>query len=311
MTRGQSVTPAVRQQDTEYSGPYPVSLFPSSAPPPVPAEPYPAAYSDRSPVSTPLPLDFAEPAARAETEAPERFSYRARISAFVVYLAVFTIISLPLQLLRPLVENWSGVAVLRLNVALSLLLYIPIVGVALYVLRRNAGLEPRPSLRALLAGLGLHSPYPLRDVGLGALAYLMALPLFSVATIISQWLFHRYHTPINPVQMETMLTQNPLDQLLLLAEAALAAPLVEETMFRGLLYPALRTRWGMWGGMAISAAIFALVHPTLPGGFLPLWTLGAVFAYVYERRGSLLPCIVMHGLHNGLLLISLFVTFGK
>lgn len=54
--------------------------------------------------------------------------------------------------------------------------------------------------------------------------------------------------------------------------------------------------------MILSAAVFALVHPTLPGGFLPLWAMGAIWAFTFERRNSLLPSILMHALNNGLLI---------
>ena len=115
-------------------------------------------------------------------------------------------------------------------------------------------------------------------------------------------LFSRFETPPHPVLMSIAGLHTPLDRALLFIESAIAPPLVEELMFRGLLYPALREKWGVAGGIALSAAIFALVHPTLPGGFLPLWSMGAIWAFTFERRNSLLPGILMHALNNGLLI---------
>ena len=62
---------------------------------------------------------------------------------------------------------------------------------------------------------------------------------------------------------------------------------------------AARAQMGVPGAVALSAAFFAIVHPTLPGEFLPIWTLGIALALVYEWRQSLLPGIILHGINNG------------
>jgi len=49
--------------------------------------------------------------------------------------------------------------------------------------------------------------------------------------------------------------------------------------------------------MLVSAVLFAGVHLDA-GGFLPLLTLGMLFAFTLERTRSILPCMVAHGLWN-------------
>ncbi len=244
-----------------------------------------------------------------------RFSYRARTIAFSVYMAVFMIIGLPLHLLRPVFENWSAGALTRLNTVLEIVLYVPVVFIALWVLRRLAAAESPsrtlPTWRETFQALGMTSQRPLADIGVGTLNYVMLMPLFFAVTAFSQWIFARYHTPINPVQFDSMMAQSNLDRLLLLLVTAVAAPIVEELMFRGVLYPALKGPWGAVGAAALSGAVFAVVHPTIPGGFLPIMLLGFAFALTYERRGSLLPNIVMHGIHNGLILLTVFFLFAR
>jgi len=82
-------------------------------------------------------------------------------------------------------------------------------------------------------------------------------------------------------------------------------------MFRGLLMPALRLRWGPIGGVLLTSAIFAMLHPNLPEGFLPLWSIGSAFAVVCVRRQSLVPAIFMHAIHNGLITVGMFLLFSK
>jgi membrane protease YdiL (CAAX protease family) len=139
----------------------------------------------------------------------------------------------------------------------------------------------------------------------------MVVPVFLLSALASSRLFQSVHTPINPVQIQALSAIGPFDQLLMLVETAVAAPIVEELMFRGLLFPALRSRWGYVSGVVLTSAVFGLLHPNLPAGFLPLWTLGAAFAVVFQRRQSLLPCIVMHALHNGFVTVMMFMVFAK
>jgi len=271
-------------------------------------------YSNTYPTSLPIvpPLPSLPESA---LPAPLRFSYRARTVAFSVYMAVFMIIGLPLRLLRPMVENWSSGALTRLNTVLEIVLYLPVVFIAIWVLRRLSAAEnpdePTPTWRETFAALGLTSRRPLEDVGVGAFNYVLLMPLFIAVTAFSGWIFRHYHTPINPVQFDSMMAQSNLDRLLLLLVTAVAAPIVEELMFRGLLYPALKNNWGKIGGALFSGAVFAVVHPTIPSGFLPIMLLGVALALTYERRASLLPSIVMHGIHNGLILFTIFFLFAR
>jgi membrane protease YdiL (CAAX protease family) len=246
---------------------------------------------------------------------PPPLSYQTRMIAFVTYLASPLAVSLPLLFLRPWLYRLPDVTVGRLTVALNLILYLPIVCLTLVVLSHLAASESpdrfRPTPRAMLAALGFRTENALADMGAGLLGYALITPLTVFAGALSAWLFQRFSTPVHPTMAQMALLQTPLDKCLLLLETAIAAPIVEEMMFRGLLYPAMRERWGRTRGILLSAAIFAIVHPTLPGQFLPLWTLGIGLTLAYERRGSLLPGIVMHGLNNSLVLFSTFAALAN
>jgi uncharacterized protein len=88
------------------------------------------------------------------------------------------------------------------------------------------------------------------------------------------------------------------------------AAIVEETIFRGLLYRWLRQQWGVASSALVSAVLFALVHPFLYAGSVELFLLFAVdlialaviLALLYEISGSLWPCIIAHAGNNLLLL---------
>lgn len=86
---------------------------------------------------------------------------------------------------------------------------------------------------------------------------------------------------------------------ILAALIVFAAPLAEEMLFRGLLFGWLRRHVSFWPSAFASALVFSLLHmivEVIP----PTIALGLVFAWMYERSGSLWTPVAVHTLHNGL-----------
>lgn len=83
--------------------------------------------------------------------------------------------------------------------------------------------------------------------------------------------------------------------------AAVVAPVSEEVFFRGFVFAGLRSRYGWRGAAAISSILFAVAHAQL--AFIPpAFLLGFLFAYLYERSGSLWPPLILHMAVNTLAL---------
>ena len=80
----------------------------------------------------------------------------------------------------------------------------------------------------------------------------------------------------------------------------ISAPLCEEIFFRGFLYRILRGRMGLWPALVIDGALFGAVHLTSGGPLAValIAPLGFLLCLVYERSGSLFPCIGLHALNN-------------
>jgi membrane protease YdiL (CAAX protease family) len=88
--------------------------------------------------------------------------------------------------------------------------------------------------------------------------------------------------------------------------AMVAAPLFEETLFRGVLLPVLGRRIG--GGLAVvvSAAFFAAAHLSL-AELVPLFVLGCGLGLLRLRSGRLASSVLMHALWNGLTFANLLL----
>lgn len=90
-------------------------------------------------------------------------------------------------------------------------------------------------------------------------------------------------------------------------------PIREELLFRGLLFRGLRRRWGAVGAAALSAALFAIVHPVdLSAASMVLvvgtFTTGLLLAAATLRRGTLVTPIVAHMFMNGVAIFSGFTV---
>jgi membrane protease YdiL (CAAX protease family) len=83
---------------------------------------------------------------------------------------------------------------------------------------------------------------------------------------------------------------------------AFIAPLAEELFFRGFVFGVLREKIGpVWGALA-TGLVFGLVHvagsPIETVGVLII--LGVLLCVLYLQTGSLLPCIALHAINNGI-----------
>ena len=83
---------------------------------------------------------------------------------------------------------------------------------------------------------------------------------------------------------------------------AIAAPLVEELLFRGLLQNAFARRMPIWAAIILSSLFFAAVH-LQPYAIPGLMSLSIAFGYLYHRTGSLRMNILLHMANNAAALL--------
>lgn len=162
---------------------------------------------------------------------------------------------------------------------------------------------------------------PAREFLLGFVCYLMGLPLMAIGVMLTLLLMRvqgavtggDVPAPTHPIAES--LNKANLGVILLIA--SVIAPLVEETMFRGVLYRHIReATWG-WRtrvSIVVSATvvsfIFAVIHPQGILAVPALMALAYAFTLAREWRGTLLPCMVAHGTSNAIVLLVAFVLFG-
>lgn len=142
--------------------------------------------------------------------------------------------------------------------------------------------------------------------GLGG--YFVATPLVLLASLLSQQLWSAGGGG-NPLLEIISGSDTPVARLVLLGTVSVVAPFFEETLFRGLVFPTLASRWNVPLAIVGSALLFALAHLNA-SDLLPLTVLGMVLATLYHYTRTLAPCILLHALWNGASFVSLLVLGG-
>jgi membrane protease YdiL (CAAX protease family) len=224
--------------------------------------------------------------------------------------ALWLIVFFGLQLLNA-VSGWLPTmlgSVLCFFVSLIVLGWPCVRGVAWAQVRADIGWT-RPKAGAL-------EPF----VGVGTWA--MALPFMGaglaltlILTAIIQAMTGDAPEASHPVQQEAM-GAGAGGIAMLFIVACVAAPIVEETFFRGVLYSHLRSwsaKWGFWisiaVSMVVSSFVFAAIHPQGLVFAPPLMGLAVGFAIGREWRGSLVAPMVAHGLNNALVMTLNVILF--
>jgi len=82
------------------------------------------------------------------------------------------------------------------------------------------------------------------------------------------------------------------------------APILEEVLFRGLIFSRLTKKWNMTWGMILSSLAFGLLHMDPIGAFV----FGIMTCVLYVRTKTLLVPMVLHAMNN---LLAWFMTAGS
>jgi uncharacterized protein len=152
-------------------------------------------------------------------------------------------------------------------------------------------------------GWGWHPQF--KWVHATALAFLM----LGVGLLLEKLLPHQ------ETDLEKLLKLGQGVRVLTALMAVLSAPLVEEIVYRGVLYGGVAAKWGRAAGVAVATLLFALVHVLQ---YRQSWAvlatillLSLVLTLVRAATGSVLPGIATHFIFNGIQAVALLLGADK
>jgi membrane protease YdiL (CAAX protease family)/NAD-dependent dihydropyrimidine dehydrogenase PreA subunit len=188
---------------------------------------------------------------------------------------------------------WAGVTLLVYDVALGALLW--------FLARRNGAtmfaafrLDVRPEAGNALLGLVVAF-----GCWLFSIAYRAAALFFGI-------------TPPASAGVDLARTFGPgaLGLVLTVLVVALAGPLLEEVLLRGVVLGAVARKLGPWPAIVGCALAFALLHASL-WSLLPLTVLGVGLGWLAVRSRSLWPAVIAHVLYNAVLVAAAFYSVAR
>lgn len=258
-----------------------------------------------------LPRTLTTPESVKLVQAPADYGVRAVLGVFIGWLAAQNLVAL---LLPPQVKEATmlkdGALVAALSTALIYLVTIApaLIFIWLFAFRPNkVNYFEGIKLRLRVGNLG-----PVSLVLTGILTWFAALPIVAVAYMIAVRFLGSQGSsnPIIGLVMEASRTANFPVTIVIFFTLGVMAPICEESIFRGFLYTYLRRKWGVFVSIFLSALVFAGVHLDA-GGFLPLFSLGMIFGFVFERTKSIIPSMIAHGMWNSGTFLLILLLFGS
>jgi membrane protease YdiL (CAAX protease family) len=105
--------------------------------------------------------------------------------------------------------------------------------------------------------------------------------------------------------------KNRSSAMLLMAMAVFVAPLVEETVFRGYLYPLFAKSFGIVPGILLTGVLFGLMHGSQLGwtwGIVGLLILvGIIFTFARAHTGTVLASFLLHLGYNSMIAVATII----
>lgn len=154
-------------------------------------------------------------------------------------------------------------------------------------------------------GLKKHSLKAL--IGAPATGYVLVLIIHFLLdrTGLFQWIEKVTHAPAEQSIVSVLRTSSDVPLIAVICfSAAIAAPLVEELIFRGYLYPIMKKYTGAWFALITTSLLFGIIHVSLVP-LIPLAIFGAVLVLLYEYTGTIWTPIIAHCIFNTATLVNI------
>jgi membrane protease YdiL (CAAX protease family) len=147
------------------------------------------------------------------------------------------------------------------------------------------------------------------DIGKAILYIVAILLIFLFASTTLLWLLDLLVPSFDPNQAQNndFIGAAQTHRSLAIFALVLMPAVLEETIFRGFIFPAMAKRWGVWVGAIASSLVFGFAH-LQPNIAIYTFLLGVLLCVMYVKLGSIIPGIALHMLNNYLAFMALTAT---
>ena len=137
----------------------------------------------------------------------------------------------------------------------------------------------------------------------GSINTVKVWPILFIVGWLSSFLLEGYEAQDNVLKLQN---GNYGNIGTIIITACIIAPITEELIFRGMMYPLLKKGMGVLWGCVISSLIFSFIHYNILS-FSVLFVFSCCLTYIYERSNSIIVPVVSHSIFNGIMIILILL----
>lgn len=134
--------------------------------------------------------------------------------------------------------------------------------------------------------------------------------------VLFSYVMMLFDLPLSTLNQNTLIHLSKENKYLFLLMAAVLAPLLEEVVFRGVIFRFLRNHTTFIISACITGFIFGFMHifvAVLLGNYNELFYIilyggiGMIFCFMYEYNKSIFACVYLHALYNFISALTIFL----
>ncbi len=129
---------------------------------------------------------------------------------------------------------------------------------------------------------------------LGLMFIVFSMGVFALIVLVS-YLLPAFDA--NQAQTNEFTSQTISHPILTLLSLVIIPPIVEETVFRGFIFPGIAKKYGLIAGALVSSVLFGFAH-LQANVSIYTFVLGLALCFMYVRLRSIVPGIALHMLNN-------------
>lgn len=232
--------------------------------------------------------------------------FKSVLIAFAIYLSLTTVVG---GLLISIAQNaYQAYHIMPLKVLFGLVQLLVILA-AIFLLYLFVRLWPQSLKDKVFKDRSSKHPSTIAlDCAVGAFTWILSFPIVLIISEVTDWVLY-YFTGFEQYEQVAvhylkMALMSPGALSIALFIILIAAPAVEEFLFRGCLQTYLKQRMSRTLAIICSSACFALFHFSVNQGLgnisllVSLFCFALFLGFIYERQGSLFASFALHVTFN-------------
>jgi len=143
----------------------------------------------------------------------------------------------------------------------------------------------------------------LREIIKCTVSFIKICPIIYILSILSKLILYEFEEQDKVVELKRNFSENLVYNIITITTIA---PIIEETIFRGLFYRSIKNLMPVSFSIIITSLIFSIIHQNILS-FVILFFLSGYLTYIYERYGNIIYPIIVHSIFNSIMLFLIYL----